>query len=84
MQFSLQLSEKEQIDRAKVVLPFEHQGMEPGMRVGLAYVYTYTYTCTPTCARTHTRDMYVYVYVCAFFSVNYLTLKDQKVRFFTI
>ncbi|XP_062150593.1 elongator complex protein 5 isoform X1 [Alnus glutinosa] len=26
VQFSLQLSEKEQIDRAKVVLPFEHQG----------------------------------------------------------
>ncbi|XP_050269766.1 elongator complex protein 5 isoform X1 [Quercus robur] len=26
MQFNLQLSEKEQIDRAKVVLPFEHQG----------------------------------------------------------
>jgi hypothetical protein len=35
VQFSLQLSEKEQIDRAKVVLPFEHQGMEPGMRVGV-------------------------------------------------
>ncbi|KAK2430265.1 hypothetical protein P8452_43692 [Trifolium repens] len=26
VQFNLQLSEKEQIDRAKVVLPFEHQG----------------------------------------------------------
>lgn len=27
VQFNLQLSEKERIDRAKVVLPFEHQGM---------------------------------------------------------
>lgn len=25
-QFNLELSEKERIDRAKVVLPFEHQG----------------------------------------------------------
>lgn len=27
VQFNLQLSEKEKKDRAKVVLPFEHQGM---------------------------------------------------------
>lgn len=33
VQFNLQLSEKEQIDRAKVVLPFEHQGTESGMLV---------------------------------------------------
>lgn len=66
MQFSLQLSEKEQIDRAKVVLPFEHQGMEPGMRVGVAYM------CIPIRLHQHVRArtqicMYVYVYVCAFF-----------------
>ena len=31
MQFNLQLSEKERIDRAKVELPFEHQGkLQPG------------------------------------------------------
>lgn len=28
VQFNLQLSEKEQIDRARVVLPFEHQGSD--------------------------------------------------------
>lgn len=60
MQFNLQLSEKEQIDRAKVVLPFEHQGMEPGMRV--AYMYTPTHAHAQTV--THG---YVFMYVCAFF-----------------
>jgi len=28
VQFNLELTEKERIDRAKVVLPFEHQGVE--------------------------------------------------------
>lgn len=27
VQFNLHLSEKERVDKAKVVLPFEHQGM---------------------------------------------------------
>lgn len=39
MQFNLQLSEKEQNDRAKVVLPFEHQGMVPGLHIGHICVF---------------------------------------------
>ncbi|KAB1211204.1 Elongator complex protein 5 [Morella rubra] len=33
VQFSLQLSEKEQIDRAKVILPFEHQGHDKHIQI---------------------------------------------------
>lgn len=39
VQFNLQLSEKEQIDRAKVVLPFEHQGTESGMLVCVYFFF---------------------------------------------
>jgi hypothetical protein len=79
VQFSLQLSEKEQIDRAKVVLPFEHQGMEPGMRVGVTCmcmscdcVYnvfkvcvqnSFSYVYTYTCTPTRVR---AHGYVCLY------------------
>jgi hypothetical protein len=65
VQFSLQLSEKEQIDRAKVVLPFEHQGMEPVMRVGVAYMCmscVCMYNVYKVCAKLIFLCVYLYVY----------------------
>jgi len=80
VQFSLQLSEKEQIDRAKVVLPFEHQGMEPGMRVGVTcmcmscdcvynvykmFVQNSFSYCIPICVHQHVcAHMDMYVCIC--------------------